>query len=413
MAMAMLKAAGDGAASLPISIPLRTVRSPNAEEPNAKRPNIFEKLNNMKSPENKAAEMAGTSGYQTDRNGDYEDKLAKFADSFDRLSATIASGFQSLRDDFKSSHAGYDDDEASWYSYDDDYEAEPQSNNENVVPIYSVDDLLTEKKSGSATKTDTGNESKTREDEIINIIEQSLPKDETGNPVNQKLADMVNTLMHKKDVDKSLREQIKTLCEATKRPENCVGLKNTRVDEPIWHRLQPSTRSLDTKHQEVQTFLLKATTEVVLLLNEVIEKEIDSKTMVTKLMKVVEFLSFANYELNCRRKEALRKDIDSENYLGLFAKSATMNEFLFGGDLQKKLDEIEKSNKVVSKVVPGRGGFHQRRGNYKDRRFTKRYNPYQYKSNKPAFLENRRGEEDSTPREAPQAGEGRDQHKTS
>jgi hypothetical protein len=31
-----------------------------------------------------------------------------------------------------------------------------------------------------------------------------------------------------------------------------VGLKNTKVDEPIWHRLQPSTRSLDTKHQEVQ-----------------------------------------------------------------------------------------------------------------------------------------------------------------
>jgi hypothetical protein len=78
---------------------------------------------------------------------------------------------------------------------------------------------------------------------------------------------------------------------------------------------------------------LKATTEIVLLLNEVIEKEVDSKTVVTKLMKVVEFFSFAKYELNCRRKEALRRDIDSENYLGLFAESATMNEFLFGGDL--------------------------------------------------------------------------------
>jgi hypothetical protein len=79
-----------------------------------------------------------------------------------------------------------------------------------------------------------------------------------------------------------------------------VGLKNTRVDKPIWHRLQPSKRSFDTKHQEVQTFLLKVNTEVVLILNEVVEKEIDSKTVVTKLMKVVEFLSFAKYELNCR-----------------------------------------------------------------------------------------------------------------
>ena len=168
------------------------------------------------------------------------------------------------------------------------------------------------------------------------------------------------------------------------------------VDEPIWNRLQPSSRSLDSKHQEVQNFILKATTEVVILLNEVIEKDVDSKNIVTKLMKVVEFLSFANYELNCRRKECLRKDIDSENYLGLFSKSATMNEFLFGGDLQKKLDEIEKSNKVVNKVVPARGSYYPRRGNFRDRRYgNKRFNPYHYqyqnKSNRSAFLENRRG----------------------
>jgi hypothetical protein len=153
MAMAMLKAAGDGAASLPISIHLRTIRSPSAgesQEAKNKRPNIFEKLGSLKSPENNAPEIAGPSvSYQTDRNCDYEDKLAKFADSFDRLSATIASGFQSLRDDFKNSHAVYDDDNASWYSYEDDHETEPQYFNDNVVAKYSVEDLLTQKKSGS------------------------------------------------------------------------------------------------------------------------------------------------------------------------------------------------------------------------------------------------------------------------
>jgi hypothetical protein len=68
------------------------------------------------------------------------------------------------------------------------------------------------------------------------------------------------------------------------------------------------------------------------------------------------------------------------------------------------LDEIEKSNKVVSKVVPGRSGFLPRRGNFKDRRFTKRFSPYQYKSNKSAFLENRRGRKTVLPERSPEQG---------
>jgi hypothetical protein len=161
MAMMMLKATGDGAVSLPISIPLRTVRSPSTEESNAKRPNIFENLNNLKLPENNAPEMVGTCvSYQTYRNSEYEDKLAKFADSFDKLSATITSGFQSLTNDFKNSHAMYDD--ASWYTYEDDHETESQSINDNVIAKHSVEDLLTQKKSGSKNNspTDIGNESK-------------------------------------------------------------------------------------------------------------------------------------------------------------------------------------------------------------------------------------------------------------
>jgi hypothetical protein len=178
---------------------------------------FLKNFSNLKSPENNAPEMTDTSvSYQTYRNCDYEDKLAKFADSFDRLSATIASDFQSLRDDFKNSHAVYDDDDStcSWYSYEVDRETEPQSfNQQRCCQIFSGRFVDTENVGLGKQlhpPTDTGNESTTR-DEIMNIIEQSLPKDETCNPVNIKLADMVNTLMHKKDVDKSVKEQIKTV----------------------------------------------------------------------------------------------------------------------------------------------------------------------------------------------------------
>jgi hypothetical protein len=45
----------------------------------------------------------------------------------------------------------YDDDDASWYSYEDDDETEPQSFYDNVVAKYSVEDVLTQKKSGWKT----------------------------------------------------------------------------------------------------------------------------------------------------------------------------------------------------------------------------------------------------------------------
>ena len=121
-------------------------------------------------------------------------------------------------------------------------------------------------------------------------------------------------------------------------------------------------------------------------------------------MKSIEFFSHSNYELNVRRGECLKKDIDSETYLGLFSQSVPINEYFFAGELQKRLDEIEKSNKDVNKVVPGKF----KRGFGRGRRF--RYQPYRYTgrypSNRGGFLENRRGEGDSTPSADPQE-EGR------
>ena len=70
MASAMLKAASDGTASLPISIPLsRTLRSPNSEENNAKRPpNIFEKMNILKTAGENQNMLPETAGASTSRS---------------------------------------------------------------------------------------------------------------------------------------------------------------------------------------------------------------------------------------------------------------------------------------------------------------------------------------------------------
>ena len=191
---------------------------------------------------------------------------------------------------------------------------------------------------------------------------------------------MINGLMFKHG-DKNSKEHMKTACEEVKRPENCTSLSNARVDELIWNRLQANTRSLDCRFQEVQLYLLKGVTVIVKQLNELLEKDVDPKDIIKNLMKSIEFFSHSNYELNVRRRECLKKDIDSETYLGLFSQSVPINEYLFGGELQKRLDEIEKSNKVVNKVVPGKF----KRGFGRGRRF--RYQPYRYTGSTPATEE--------------------------
>ncbi|KAK3108634.1 hypothetical protein FSP39_012171 [Pinctada imbricata] len=88
-------------------------------------------------------------------------------------------------------------------------------------------------------------------------------------------------------------------------------------------------------------------------------------------MKAVEMLSLSNYEINMKRRECLKKDIDSVNYLSLFSSAVPINQYLFGGDLGKKLDEIEKTNKAVNKVMSQSG----KTGKTKSHKF-RRYNPY-------------------------------------
>ncbi|KAK3086497.1 hypothetical protein FSP39_019267 [Pinctada imbricata] len=85
-------------------------------------------------------------------------------------------------------------------------------------------------------------------------------------------------------------------------------------------------------------------------------------------MKSVELLSHADYELNMRRRECLKNDIDKEKYLGLFSQNVPVNENLFGGDINKRLDDIEKANKVDDKAMTKRRrpcGF----SSYRGRRF--------------------------------------------
>lgn len=67
-------------------------------------------------------------------------------------------------------------------------------------------------------------------------------------------------------------------------------------------------------------------------------------------MEAIETMSFASYEVNGRSREPIKVDLN-EDYISLFSPSVPINQFLFGGDTSKRLEDIEKTNKVVRKAM--------------------------------------------------------------
>ncbi|KAK3100333.1 hypothetical protein FSP39_018292 [Pinctada imbricata] len=347
-------------ASLPVSLPLGSLANAMRERSRSSE-NIFEKIKragNLTSTctdtrrsedrvevdrEQASTSRANSSDLQV------VDKLDMFAQS---ISSSISSGFQKLSENMAASFTKFYDFNSWEDEYDSDSEdqmSDEEANEKKLrsqAPSITIDDLFVKKpsnESGSGDKSDGEKENKskknrTSKNELLDIISDQLTlKEATDDPVDEKLAQLVKGIMFKSDIDKKAKEQMKEAAEKVKRPQNCGSLTTTKVEELIWNRLQPSTRSQDIKFQEVQNFLVKGITVLVNTSNKIISNEqkdeISREEIVKEVMKAVELLSHANFELNIRRRECLKNDIDKEKYLGLFSQNVPVNEHLFGGDI--------------------------------------------------------------------------------
>ena len=79
-------------------------------------------------------------------------------------------------------------------------------------------------------------------------------------------------------------------------------LAETRVNLPIWNKLSERTRTSDLKFQKVQKSLIKSTTVMVQVVNDLISKpDMPSKgQLVNQLMDGVPLMANSNTELNLR-----------------------------------------------------------------------------------------------------------------
>ena len=135
------------------------------------------------------------------------------------------------------------------------------------------------------------------------------------------------------------------------RPKNCEMLAETRVNLAIWNNLSERARTSDLKLQKVQKSLIKGSTAVIQVVNDLISKpDMPSKgQIVNQLMDGVLLMANANIELNLRRREALKPELHT-SYCYLCAPSNPITTELFGDDLPKAVKDITDNNRITSKL---------------------------------------------------------------
>lgn len=222
-------------------------------------------------------------------------------------------------------------------------------------------------------------EAASKQSVLSNIAEKMQMQEKVDPGINDQLSKMINQLMFKKE--KPDEEKLKEKLSHITRPANCDSLVTTKVDELIWQRLRPQTRSFDSRAQVAQTCVVKSVTILAKMLDKVLslkdklpdltkssdhnsddlQKELD--TFISDGMEAIETMSFANYEINARRRECIKPDLN-DDYMSLFSASVPINQFLFGGDTSKRLEDIEKTNKVVRKAMVQQSPYSRHR-NYK------------------------------------------------
>ena len=172
-------------------------------------------------------------------------------------------------------------------------------------------------------KTDDGVVLSKENSDILNKLENEFNvSEQDGTDIHGNLATIVQKLLKDKPEEDELNEVKKRYL----RPKNCEMLAETRVNLAIWNNLSERARTSDLELQKVQKSLIKGSTAVVQVVNDLISKpDMPSKGQIIKqLMDGVLSMADANIELNLRRRDALKPELHT-SYRYLWAPSCKSN----------------------------------------------------------------------------------------
>lgn len=105
------------------------------------------------------------------------------------------------------------------------------------------------------------------EETLLDSVVEPFLAGDTGPALPPKIADFIARMMTEKLSDDKLNEKVR----AYKQPENCDILQPTRINQIIWDKIKPGTRSKDLKVQKAQSVLVKSMTALVVTIKDFLE----------------------------------------------------------------------------------------------------------------------------------------------
>ena len=149
---------------------------------------------------------------------------------------------------------------------------------------------------------------------LLDIAQDFSEQEDTGPPISQKLADIINKRWSEKLGEHKLHEKR----DKYPRPTNCERAIVTRVNPEICARIDHYAKQLDLRASSIQTNLVKVgailaqSTDKLLSLEQTEVTNSEIKALITLNTDAIALLGHASCDLTQRRRETLKPHLNKE-----------------------------------------------------------------------------------------------------
>ena len=183
-------------------------------------------------------------------------------------------------------------------------------------------------------------EASTSSSVISRLTKQYDNTDKTGPPVDEKLANIMRSILKSEEKSKKDEKTRESLIEKHLRPENCELLLVPKVNKEIWRTLPSGTRNKDLEVQKPQKMVVNAMVPLLSVVDSVIREDPNgdnpsTNSLVDNVMDALAMLSHANDDLNALRRSSIRPSLHTD-YRALCSAQNPVTENLFGDNITEQ-----------------------------------------------------------------------------
>ena len=187
-------------------------------------------------------------------------------------------------------------------------------------------------------------------------------------PANAEFAKIIQ----KNWESKKRNDDMKSIFEKNKSPENCV-FETFKVNLEVLKLLNSWQQKSDIKFMSIQKSLVRTMNASLKIFCEIHSGDFSVQSIAQKTADIATILGQASHELCLKRRVFIRSVINSE-YKDLYSSSQPVTEFFFGDNLSQVVKDMNLANKLgsrpINKLSHSRNtGYAGNKGYYKQNSF--------------------------------------------